>query len=77
MSAIPHVMGIVSGHAYFFHKFVWPKVCGGGEEEDWLTAPDFLVRWFDVDAKKDSSKKKVSAALKRKKKGQGRKLGGK
>lgn len=70
MSAIPHVMGILTGHMYFFHKMVWPKAGG----EDWLVAPNFLVRRFDADAKE--VKKKVSTELKRKK-GSGRKLGGK
>lgn len=72
MSAIPHIMGILTGHVYFFHKFVWPKAGG----EDWLMAPDFLVRRFDPDAR-EAARAKVSASLKNRKKGAGRKLGGK
>ena len=40
MAMLPHVLGILSGHFYYFHKFIWPK--DGGE--DWLIAPDFLVK---------------------------------
>ena len=72
MAALPHVMGILSGHFYFFHKFVWPKIGG----EDWLTAPDFLSRRLDPNAR-DAGRKSVDAALKSRKKGKGRKLGGK
>jgi Derlin-1 len=39
MAALPHVLGILSGHFYHFHKFVWPKMKG----EDWLAAPEFVV----------------------------------
>ena len=70
MAAVPHVMGILSGHFYHFHKFIWPKMSG----EDWLDAPGFLVQKLDPDAKK--TKEAVSSALKRKR-GKGRKLGGK
>ncbi|CAB9505829.1 Derlin 1 [Seminavis robusta] len=38
-AAVPHVLGILAGHFYHFHKFVWPKVGG----EDWLVAPGFVV----------------------------------
>lgn len=69
-AALPHVLGILSGHIYFFHKFVWPKIGG----EDWLAAPDFLVRWCDPSAR-SSSKDSVNAALKARKRGKGRKLG--
>jgi len=65
---LPHILGILSGHVYFFHKFVWPKIGG----EDWLTAPDFLVQRLDPDAK--PAKEKISNALKRRKRGKGRKL---
>lgn len=71
MAALPHVLGILTGHFYFFHKFVWPKMGG----EDWLAAPDFLVRRFDPNARK-TSKDTVSDALKARKRGKGRKLGG-
>lgn len=72
MAALPHIMGILTGHFYFFHKFIWPKMGG----EDWLAAPDFLSRKLDPNARTDS-KKSVDAALKARKKGKGRKLGGK
>jgi membrane associated rhomboid family serine protease len=71
-AALPHVLGIMSGHFYHFHKFIWPKMGG----EDWLTAPDFLTRRFDPNAKKDT-KAAVASALKNRKRGKGRKLGGK
>mmetsp|Transcript_42001 Transcript_42001/g.62167 ORF Transcript_42001/g.62167 Transcript_42001/m.62167 type:complete len:198 (-) Transcript_42001:361-954(-) len=72
-AAVPHIMGILAGHFYQFHKYVWPKIGG----EDWLVAPDFLVRWLDPQAKKDAAKKAVNEALsKSRKRGKGRKLGG-
>lgn len=68
MAALPHIMGILTGHFYYFHKFVWPKLGG----EDWLVPPDFLVKRLDPDAKKE----RFNAALKAKRKrGKGRKLG--
>mmetsp|Transcript_24505 Transcript_24505/g.29475 ORF Transcript_24505/g.29475 Transcript_24505/m.29475 type:complete len:336 (+) Transcript_24505:11-1018(+) len=70
-AALPHVLGILSGHFYFFHKFVLPKMAKG---EDWLAAPDFLMGLMDPSAKK-SSKDAVNTALKNRKKGKGRKLG--
>jgi derlin-1 len=72
-AALPHVLGILSGHFYHFHKFVWPKMGG----EDWLGAPNFLVKSMDPDARKDTGKEAVASALKARKKGKGRKLGGK
>lgn len=71
MAAIPHVLGILSGHFYHFHKFIWPKMGG----EDWLAAPEFLVRRFDPNAR--ASKKTVNDVLIARKRGQGRKLGSK
>jgi Derlin-1 len=71
MAAVPHVLGILSGHFYHFHKFIWPKMGG----EDWLGAPNFLVQRFDPDAKK--VKDTVSDALKARKRGKGHKLGSK
>jgi membrane associated rhomboid family serine protease len=70
-AAVPHILGILSGHFYHFHKFIWPKMGG----EDWLAAPNFLVQRFDPNARK--TKDTVSAALKSRKRGKGRKLGGK
>lgn len=72
MAALPHVIGILSGHFYFFHKFVWPKIGG----QDWLVAPDCLRRNLDPDARdstlRDETKRGVVASRRR---GKGRKLG--
>jgi Predicted membrane protein len=72
-AAMPHVLGILSGHFYYFHKFIWPKMGG----EDWLVAPDFLVRRLDTsrNTSSDVARKSVEMALKKRKKGAGRKLG--
>jgi len=72
-AALPHVMGMLSGHLYFFHKNVWPKMGG----EDWLVPPAFLSRKLDGDSADAVSKGKesVNNALKARKKKQGRKLG--
>ena len=69
-AAVPHILGILSGHFYQFHKFVWPKKGG----EDWLVAPEFLSRRLDPDAK-DAGKESVSKALKARKRNKGRRLG--
>jgi membrane associated rhomboid family serine protease len=75
MAALPHVLGILSGHFYHFHKLIWPKTGG----EDWLAAPDFLSQRWDPNAKKggkaSSSKDAIQTALQMRKKGKGRKLG--
>lgn len=73
-AALPHVLGILSGHLYFFHKNVWPKVGG----EDWLVPPEFLRRKLDgagSDGGVSKSKESISNALKARKKGRGKKLG--
>uniref|UniRef100_A0A7S3PV39 Derlin n=1 Tax=Chaetoceros debilis TaxID=122233 RepID=A0A7S3PV39_9STRA len=71
-AALPHVLGVLSGHCYYFHKFVWPKMGG----EDWLVAPDFLVRRLEPDsAANNAGRKSIETALKKRKKGKGRKLG--
>lgn len=70
-AALPHVLGILSGHFYYFNKFIWPKLGG----EDWLVAPDFLVRRMDPNSAHDEGRKSVENALKKRKKGKGRKLG--
>jgi hypothetical protein len=65
-------MGILSGHFYQFHRFIWPKT--GGEE--WLRAPDFLVRRLDPQAaSRDAAKESIAKALKKRKRGKGKKLG--
>ena len=68
MAALPHVLGILSGHFYQFHKFIWPKLKG----EDWLAAPDFVVNRLDPDARR--SKERTEKAISRKR-SKGRKLG--
>jgi derlin-1 len=72
-AAMPHVLGILAGHFYHFHRFVWPKIGG----DDWLTAPDFLLDRLDPQAKKAATKDTLSKALKSRKRGKGKKLGGK
>jgi membrane associated rhomboid family serine protease len=69
-AALPHVMGILSGHFYYFQKFVWPKMGG----EDWLVAPNFLIRRLEGGSSVDVGRKSVENALKKRKKGKGRKL---
>jgi len=71
-AALPHVLGILSGHCYQFHKFVWPKVGG----EDWLFPPNFLIERLDPNAASNSAaKESLSTALKARKRGKGKKLG--
>lgn len=69
-AALPHVLGILTGHFYFFHKFVWPKIGG----VDWYVAPNFLVSFFNPD--KISAKKKEDQKNQKKSRGKGRKLTG-
>mmetsp|Transcript_28489 Transcript_28489/g.57342 ORF Transcript_28489/g.57342 Transcript_28489/m.57342 type:complete len:342 (-) Transcript_28489:47-1072(-) len=69
-AALPHVLGILSGHVYYFHKNVWPKLGG----EDWLVPPQFLVNKLEG---RSAAKDSISNALKSRKKGAGRKLGSK
>mmetsp|Transcript_32081 Transcript_32081/g.77952 ORF Transcript_32081/g.77952 Transcript_32081/m.77952 type:complete len:325 (-) Transcript_32081:1262-2236(-) len=74
-AAVPHIIGILSGHFYHFNHFVWPK--SGGQ--DWLVAPDFLIRKLDPNAAdaESASKKSINKALKTRRKGKGKKLGSK
>jgi Derlin-1 len=74
LAAIPHVLGILSGHFYHFYKFIWPKQKGG---QDWLAAPDWIVRRLDPNARQASSavRESVNKALSARKKNKGRKLG--
>lgn len=72
-AALPHVLGILTGHLYFFHTSVWPKAGG----EDWLFPPGFVRRRLERDADaRSKSKESISNALKARKKGRGKKLGG-
>jgi membrane associated rhomboid family serine protease len=71
MAAMPHIMGILTGHFYHFHKNIWPKLEQG---QDWLVAPEFLSKRLDP-ADKDAGKESVSKALKSRKKNKGQKLG--
>jgi membrane associated rhomboid family serine protease len=70
-AALPHVLGILSGHLYYFHKKVWPKEDGG---EDWLVPPAFLSKVVEG-GDRSKGKDSISAALKMRKKGKGKKLG--
>ena len=72
-AAMPHILGILVGHFYHFHRFVWPKTGG----EDWLRAPDFLVDAMDPNSAKNNNaaKDSIAAALKKRKRGKGKKLG--
>lgn len=70
-AALPHVLGILSGHFYYFNKYIWPKMGG----EDWLVAPEWLSRRLDPNSSSDAGRKSVENALKKRKKGKGRKLG--
>jgi Derlin-1 len=72
-AAMPHILGILSGHFYYYHRFIWPKTGG----EDWLSPPDFILRRFDPDAKRESSKESINKALKSRRRSKGSKLGGK
>ena len=72
-AALPHILGILSGHFYHFHRFVWPKTGG----EDWLTAPDFVIQLLDSNAKKNAGKESLSNILKSRKRGKGKRLGSK
>ena len=71
MAALPHIIGILSGHFYHFHKFVWPKLGG----EDWLVPPAFITKRLDPDARAEQAKESVAKALKNRKRKGGRKLG--
>jgi hypothetical protein len=56
---------------YYFHKKVWPKEDGG---EDWLVPPAFLSKVVEG-GDRSKGKDSISAALKMRKKGKGKKLG--
>jgi len=71
MAALPHILGILSGHVYYFHKFIWPKL----GHVDWLQPPDFLRKRLEPDTSSDSGKESISKALKNRKRSKGRKLG--
>jgi len=73
MASLPHVLGMLTGHFYYYHKFIWPKMGG----EDWLEAPDWLKRRLEPnDYGDDDGRKKMESVLKKRKKGKGRKLSG-
>ena len=40
-SAVPHIIGMLAGHAHHFQGNVWPKVGGGGPV---LASPEWLRR---------------------------------
>lgn len=70
MAVIPHVMGILAGHFYFFHKFVWPKKRGG---VDWLVPPSGLAKRMDPNAAKKKAFAEALAKKMKSKKGRPRK----
>jgi len=65
-AALPHILGILTGHFYHFHKNVYTKLGG----EDWLDAPNYLRSRLDGDGNGDKKEKVV-----KRKRGKGRKLG--
>ena len=71
MAALPHVLGILSGHFYQFHKFIWPRMGG----EDWLVPPAFLQRRLDPNARIDKSDSDAASKALKSRKKKGRKLG--
>jgi len=75
MASLPHLMGMLTGHFYYYHKFIWPKMPGG---EDWLAAPDWLKRRLEPSGfdDQDDGRKQMERVLKKRKKGKGRKLSG-
>lgn len=46
MAAIPHLVGVLTGHAYHFVRFIWPRL-KGEQELDWLEAPVWLKQYVD------------------------------
>jgi len=52
-SATPHIMGILTGHVFFFFKEVWPKFGG----RNWMEAPMGLKRKMDEDGVERGGKK--------------------
>ena len=70
-AAMPHVLGILSGHFYFFHKFIWPKKQDDKSEADWLVPPQFLIDSFNPNFRSKKEKEKIKG----RQKGKGRKLG--
>jgi membrane associated rhomboid family serine protease len=44
-AAVPHVLGILVGHLWYYHKNVWSKVTG----VDYLKAPLWMQKRFDED----------------------------
>lgn len=69
MAALPHILGILSGHFYHFHKFIWPRKGG----EDWLVAPAFLQRRLEGQ-EESVNKDSINKALRSRKRNKGRKL---
>ncbi|KAL7558072.1 hypothetical protein ACA910_009258 [Epithemia clementina (nom. ined.)] len=73
MAALPHILGILSGHVYYFHKFVWPKM----GHPDWMVPFAFIRKRLDPAATEEDSKNQssISKAIKNRKRTKGRKLG--
>ena len=65
-AALPHVMGIITGHFYHFHTKIWPRL--GGSE--WLVPPDWVRGTLDEDGVLKGTERKI-----KRKRGKGVKLG--
>jgi Der1-like family len=70
-AVVPHILGILSGHFFYFHRDIWPKIGG----ETWLEAPEAVVNMIDPASKSTAGKDAIAKALKARKKGKGKKLG--
>lgn len=79
MAALPHILGIISGHFYYFHKFIWTKLNpDDSNNNDWLVPSNIVCRMLDKDENEnDIGKQSIQQALKNRKKQKktGRKLG--
>ena len=72
--AVPHLIGILTGHVYHFFSVVWPKM--GGRR--YLAAPGMLEAVM-AQEKKDAGEEKGSGSIKiqKKEKNSKKKSGGK
>ncbi len=73
-AALPHILGIITGHFYHFHKNIWPAQGG----DDWLIAPDWLKRRLDedgIDKEEGMDEFEKAKARMKKRRGKGIKLG--
>jgi Derlin-1 len=61
MAALPHILGILSGHVYQFHKFIWPKL-NPIKNDDWLLPPEFISKKLDPNYKTADQKAAITKA---------------